>query len=185
MIGYMFAEQSYWYKLRGLHVYKAILLVQLRGLWFKLRRPRAFQLSRGLFTGCILIGWLRSPDGAGNPTISRETETQVPAACQPQPQQPHIKLISQLQKPTRKISDTWIIDTDKRETSYQLVKVHQTIRRHHTTSKSVFCAQQGYISVRSPRSQGFLFSLTILWIVFYTIKGKFYRTGKIMNLIQI
>ena len=27
--------------------------------------------------------------GAGNPTISRETETQVPAACQPQPRQPH------------------------------------------------------------------------------------------------
>ena len=71
-----------------LHVCKAILLVQtsratclqinpigtnfagfcsnlkqfcwykLRGLLFKLRRPRAFQLSRGLFTGCILIGWL-------------------------------------------------------------------------------------------------------------------------------
>ena len=70
--------------------------------------------------------------GAGTLTISRETETQVPAACQPQPRQPHkIKLISQLQKPTRKISDTWIIDTDKRETRYQLVKVHQTIRRPH------------------------------------------------------
>ena len=27
--------------------------------------------------------------GPGNPTISRETETQVPAACQPQPRQPH------------------------------------------------------------------------------------------------
>ena len=70
--------------------------------------------------------------GAGNPTISRETETQVPAAYQPQPRQPHIiKLISQLQKPTRKISDTWIIDTDKRETRYQLVKAHQTIQRPH------------------------------------------------------
>ena len=34
-----------------LHVYKAILLVQLRGLLFKLRRPRAFQLSRGLLLG--------------------------------------------------------------------------------------------------------------------------------------
>ena len=43
----------------------------------------------------------RSPDGAGNTTISRETETQVLAACQPQPRQPHIiKLISQLQKPS-------------------------------------------------------------------------------------
>ena len=44
-IGYMFAKQSYWYKLCG--------------LLFKLRRPWAFQLSRGLFTGCILIGWLQ------------------------------------------------------------------------------------------------------------------------------
>ena len=70
--------------------------------------------------------------GAGNPTISPETETQVPAACQPQPWQPRIiKLISQLQKPTRRITDTWIIDTGKRETRYQLVKVHQTIRQPH------------------------------------------------------
>ena len=42
VISYMFAKQSYWYKLRG--------------LLFKLRRPRAFQLSRRLSTGCILIG---------------------------------------------------------------------------------------------------------------------------------
>ena len=37
VIGYMFAKQSYWYKLRGLHAHKAILLVQLRGLLFKLK----------------------------------------------------------------------------------------------------------------------------------------------------
>ena len=37
VIGYMFAKQSYWYKLRR--------------LLFKLRRPRAFQLSRGLLLG--------------------------------------------------------------------------------------------------------------------------------------
>ena len=79
-----YALQSDW-----LHVCKAILLVQTsratclqsnpigtnfagfcsnlkefywykrHGLLFKLRRPRAFQLSRGLFTGCILIGWLQ------------------------------------------------------------------------------------------------------------------------------
>ena len=68
----------------------------------------------------------------GDPTISGETETQVPAACQPQPRQPHIiKLISQLQKPTRKISDTWIIDTGKRETRYRLVKIHQTVQQPH------------------------------------------------------
>ena len=129
VIGYMFVKQSYWYKLRGfLFKLKAILLFKRRRLLFKLRRPRAFQLSRGLFTGCILIGWLQVTGwGRGNPTISRETETPVLATCQPQPRQPYIiKLISQLQKPTRKISDTWIIDTSKRETRYQLVKVHQT-----------------------------------------------------------
>ena len=38
-------KQFYWYKRRG--------------LLFKLRRPWASQLSRGLFTGCILIGWLQ------------------------------------------------------------------------------------------------------------------------------
>ena len=105
----MFAKQSYWYKLRG--------------LWFKLKFY------------WVHIDWLAPghPMGAGNPTISRETKTQVPA-CQPQPRQPHIKLISQLQKSTRKISDTWIIDTDNRETRYQLVKVHQTIRRPHNTT---------------------------------------------------
>ena len=45
VIGYMFAKQSYWYKLPG--------------LWFKLRCPWVFLLSRGLFTGCILIDWLQ------------------------------------------------------------------------------------------------------------------------------
>ena len=37
VIGYIFAKQSYWYKLRG--------------LLFKLRRPLDFQLSRGLLLG--------------------------------------------------------------------------------------------------------------------------------------
>ena len=52
---------------------------------------------RGLFSAPFVsywahIGWL-APGylmGAGNPTISRETETQVPAACQPR--QPHNSL---------------------------------------------------------------------------------------------
>ena len=73
-------KQFYWYKRRG--------------LLFKLRRPWAFQLSRGLHW--VHIDWLAPghPMGAGNPTISRETETQVPAACQPQPRQPHIIKLS-------------------------------------------------------------------------------------------
>ena len=38
-------KQFYWYKRRG--------------LLFKFRHPWAFQHSRGLFTGCIFIGWLQ------------------------------------------------------------------------------------------------------------------------------
>ena len=52
VIGYMFAKQSYWYKLRGLlFKFKAILLVQTARAFFKLRRPLASQLSRGLLLG--------------------------------------------------------------------------------------------------------------------------------------
>ena len=52
VIGYMSAKQSYWYKLRGLlFKFKAILLVQTARAFFKLRRPLAFQLSRGLLLG--------------------------------------------------------------------------------------------------------------------------------------
>ena len=76
VIGYMFAKQSYWYKLPGLSFkFKAILLVQWAWAfnWVHIDWP-----APGL------------PMGAGNPTISRETETQIPAPCQPQPRQPHI-----------------------------------------------------------------------------------------------
>ena len=105
-----------------LHVCKAILLVQTSratclqsnsigtnfvGFCSNLGARWLFSSPSGFYW--VHIDWLAPghPMGAGNPTISRETETQVPAACQPQPRQPHIiKLISQLQKPTRKISDT-------------------------------------------------------------------------------
>ena len=69
--GYMLAKQSYWYKLRGLlFKFKAILLVQM---------ARAFYW--------VHIDWPAPghPMGAGNPTISRETETQVQAPCRPWP----------------------------------------------------------------------------------------------------
>ena len=46
VIGYTFAKQFYWYKLRGLHVYKAILLVQLRRLLFKFRAILLVQTAR-------------------------------------------------------------------------------------------------------------------------------------------
>ena len=44
-------KQSYWYKRRG--------------LLFKLRRPRASQLSRGLLLGAYWSAGSRSPDGCG------------------------------------------------------------------------------------------------------------------------
>ena len=120
---FLLAKKPYYqhitYGLQGdwLHVCKAVLLVQTsratlftkqfywykrRGLLFKLRRLLAFQLSRGLLLGAYLLAGSRSPDGGGESHHFTETETQVPAACQPH----IIKLISQLQKPTRKISDT-------------------------------------------------------------------------------
>ena len=133
VIGYTFAKQSYWFKLRGLlSKLKAILLVQTARAFVQIRRPRAFQLSPGLLLGTYWLAGSRSPYGGGESHHFTETETQVPAACQPQPRQPHIiKLIYQLQKPTRRITATWIIDTGKRETRYQLVKVHQTFRQPH------------------------------------------------------
>ena len=103
VIGYMFAKQSYWYKLRGLlFKFKAILLVQTVRAFFKLRRPRASQLSRGLFTGCTLIGWLQVTRwGRGIPPFHGKPKPKswppagsgplpVLAPCQPQPRQPHI-----------------------------------------------------------------------------------------------
>ena len=105
-----------------LHVCKAILLVQTsratclqsnpigtNGVGFCSNFGARWLFSSPAGFYWVHIDWLAPghPMGAGNPTISRETETQVPSACQPQPRQPHIiKLISQLQKPTRKISDT-------------------------------------------------------------------------------
>ena len=109
VIGYMFAKQSYWYKLRGLlFKLKAILLVQTERAFVQTYAPAGFSaLPRAFYW--VHIDWLAPGHlmGAGNPTISRETKTQVPATCQPQPRQPHIiELISQLQKPTRRITDT-------------------------------------------------------------------------------
>ena len=89
VIGYMFAKQSYWYKLRGLlFKFKAILLVQM---------ARAFYW--------VHIDWPAPghPMGAGNPTISWETETQVLAACQPPaPAAPHNKTYFSASKTNKK-----------------------------------------------------------------------------------
>ena len=70
VIGYMFAKQSCWYKLRRLlFILKAILLVQTAGFCSNLGARWLFSSPAGFLLG------------AENPTISRETETQVPAAA--------------------------------------------------------------------------------------------------------
>ena len=132
VIGYTFAKQSYWYKLRGLHVYKAILLVQLRGLLFKLKictnsigtNGTGFCSNLGtcgLFSSptgfyWVHIDWLAPghPMGAENPTISPKPKPKswppagpgplpVVAPCQPQPRQPHIiKLFFSASKTNKK-----------------------------------------------------------------------------------
>ena len=82
-------KQSYWCKRRG--------------LLFKLRRPRAFQLSRGLLLGAYRLAGSRSPDGGGeshhftrnrNPSPSR-----LPALA---PAAPHNKAYFSASKTNKK-----------------------------------------------------------------------------------
>ena len=68
-------KQFYWYKRRG--------------LLFKLRRPRAFQLSRGLFTGCILISWLQVTRwGRGIPPFHGKPKPKSRPPASPSPGSP-------------------------------------------------------------------------------------------------
>ena len=93
VIGYTFAKQSYWYKLRGLlFKFKAILLAQTARAFFKLRHPRASQLSRGLFTGCTLIGRLQVTRwGQGIPPFHRNRNPSPGPLPAPAPAAPHNK----------------------------------------------------------------------------------------------
>ena len=51
-IGYMFTKQFYWYNFAGFcSNLKQFYWYKRRGLLFKLRRPQASQLSRGLLLG--------------------------------------------------------------------------------------------------------------------------------------
>ena len=68
-------KQFYWYKRRG--------------LLFKLRRPRAFQISRGLFTGCTLIGWLQVTRwGRGLPPFHGKPKPKSRLPASPSPGSP-------------------------------------------------------------------------------------------------
>ena len=90
VIGYMSAKQSYWYKLRRLlFKFKAILLVQMARAFFKLRRPQASQLSRGLFTGCTLMGRLQVTRwGWGIPPFHRKLKPKSWPPASPSPGSP-------------------------------------------------------------------------------------------------
>ena len=68
-------KQFYWYKRRG--------------LLFKFRRPRASQLSRGLFTECILIGWLQVTRwGRGIPPFHGKPKPKSRPPASPSPGSP-------------------------------------------------------------------------------------------------
>ena len=58
--GYMFTEQSYWHKLRGLlFKLKANLLVQMAWAFVQTYAPASFSALPWAFTGCVLIVWLQ------------------------------------------------------------------------------------------------------------------------------
>ena len=107
VIGYMFAKQSYRYKLRGLLFKpKAILLVQMARAFVQTSVPAGFSALLWAFYW-VYIDWLAHVTqwGRGIPPF-HGNRNPSPGCLPAQPQQPHkIKLISQLQKPTRKISD--------------------------------------------------------------------------------
>ena len=89
-LGYMFTKQSYWHKLRGFGSnLKQFYWYKRRGLLFKLRRPRASQLSRGLFTGCILTGWLQVTRwGRGIPPFHGKPKPKSRLPASPSPGSP-------------------------------------------------------------------------------------------------
>ena len=86
-------KQFYWCKRRGLlFKFKAILLVQTARAFFKLRRPRASQLSPGLFTGCTLIGCLQVTRwGRGIPPFHGNRNPSPGRLPAPAPAAPHNK----------------------------------------------------------------------------------------------
>ena len=82
-------KQFYWYKRRW--------------LLFKLRRPRAFQLSRGLFTGCILISWLQVTRwGRGIPPFHGKPKPKSRPPAAPAPAAPHNKTYFSASKTNKK-----------------------------------------------------------------------------------
>ena len=112
VIGYTFAKQSYWYKLRGLHVYKAILLAQTSAgfcsnlkqfCWYKRRGLFSNLGARGLFTGCILIGRLQVTRwGRGIPPFHGNRNPIPGPLPAPAPAAPHNKTYFSASKTNKK-----------------------------------------------------------------------------------
>ena len=87
VIGYMFTKQFYWYK----------------RLLFKLRRPRAFQLSRGLSLGAYWLAGSRSPDGGGESHHFSGNRNPSPGLLPaPAPAAPHDKTYFSASKTNKK-----------------------------------------------------------------------------------
>ena len=88
--GYMFKKQSYWYNFAGFcSNLKQFYWYKQRGLLFNLMLPRAFQLSRGLFTGCILISWLQVTRwGRGIPPFHGKPKPKSRPPVSPSPSSP-------------------------------------------------------------------------------------------------
>ena len=97
-----------------------------RGLFPNLGARGLLSSLAGFLLGAHWLAGSRSPDGGGESHHFTGNRNPRPGPLPVlAPAAPHNKtFFSQLQKPTRKISDTWIIDTGKRETRYQLVKIH-------------------------------------------------------------
>ena len=89
VIGYMFTKQSCWHKLRG--------------LLFKLRRPLACQLSRGLLLGACWLAGSRSPDGGGESYHFTGNRNLSPGSLPaPAPAAPHNKTYFSASKTNKK-----------------------------------------------------------------------------------
>ena len=82
----MFAKQFYWYKLRG--------------LLFKLRRPRAFQLSLCFLLGAYWLAGSRLPDGGGESHHFRGNRNPGPSRLPaPAPAAPHSPVFVSMEGP--------------------------------------------------------------------------------------
>ena len=104
VIGYMFAKQSIGTNFAGFCLnLKQFYWYKRRGLLFKLRHPRAFQLSRGLFTGSILIGWLHITQwGRGIPPFHGNQNPSPGCLPAPAPAAPHNKTYFSASKTNKK-----------------------------------------------------------------------------------